>query len=342
MVGAPGADWERVIGHASSQFVLPTLAAALQDLGLIGCLDEELGAFLVAVHAANEERNGELCDGLAAAVSVLNRSNIEPVLLKGAIRLVDPLYPDRGWRMLRDLDLLVAEPRWTEAVGLFRRAGYRVDDKINKGVQLWAPKGLVSVDLHRELFSTTRRERLLRADEVFKCSRPVDFGDGVVRLPAPVHQIVHLIGHKQLQDHNHACGRVAWRDWFEAAALEHWGREGIDWQTVVARFTAAGYRRALLTFLLSLETYALCPVPVPMRLDAWTSLHRRRLRAHAKSARFAQISSWTAWCICEVRKQFEEHDSGRPRIIKNINRLIFEREAAGKMARRAMGRSPQP
>jgi hypothetical protein len=76
--------------------VLPALAAALRDLDLIGSLDAELAEFLLAVHAANLERNEELRGELAAAVGALNRTGIEPMLLKGAIRLVDDLYPDHG------------------------------------------------------------------------------------------------------------------------------------------------------------------------------------------------------------------------------------------------------
>ena len=89
-------DWESVVGYASNQFALPAFAAALQDLDLIELMDEELGAFLNAVHPANVERNSEICDELIGAVGALNRVGMEPVLLKGAIRLVERLYPDHG------------------------------------------------------------------------------------------------------------------------------------------------------------------------------------------------------------------------------------------------------
>ena len=49
-------EWERIIGHASAQYVLPALAAAMKDLALVEP-GTELGAFLEAVHAANLERN---------------------------------------------------------------------------------------------------------------------------------------------------------------------------------------------------------------------------------------------------------------------------------------------
>jgi hypothetical protein len=342
MVGSQGFDWERVIGHASDQFVLPALAASLEDLGLLESLDEDLGAFLAAVHAANEERNRELSDELMAAVAVLNQADIEPVVLKGAIRLIDGLYPDRGWRMMRDLDLLVPKTRWTDAIGLFQRAGYAPRGEINKEVPLRRPGAVVDIDLHRELFSTARRERLLHADEVLDASCRAAFQDAVVRLPSVAHQIVHLIGHRQLQDHNHAYGRIALRDWFEAAALERWAQEEIDWQAVLERFVAAGYRNPLVTFLLSLEDNDLCALPVPSRIGPLKSLQQQRLRLQGQSTRLGYISSWAVWCVCELRRQVEEHDdAGRLRIIKNARRLIFERGAANRMVRGLVGRAPR-
>ena len=341
LVRSQAIDWERVIGHASAQFILPAFAAALQDLCLTSSLDEEVGAFLEAFHAANEERNREIRDELAAAVGILNRGGIEPVLLKGAIRLVDELYPDHGWRMLSDLDLLIPGARWADALRLFQRAGYAVNGEINKEVPLCREGGLVQIDLHRELFSTRRQERLLRGEEVLNCSRRAAFADVVVRLPSLVHQVVHLIGHRQLVDHNHAYGGFAWRDWFEAAALEHWGQEDIDWQAVVARFAAAGYRGPLLTFLLSLQD--LCAVPVPGRIGPLTSLHQYRLRLQTEFATLARISSWAVYCVCEVRKQVEVRDeAGQLRMFRNIKRLMFERGAARELARGLVARAPRP
>ena len=120
MVAAQRIDWEAVVGQASAELVLPAFAAALEDLDLVGSLEPELGAFLAAVHAANRERNGELRSELAAAARALNRVGIVPVLLKGSLRLLDGLYPDDGWRMLRDLDLLLPRPPWPRPGGRSR------------------------------------------------------------------------------------------------------------------------------------------------------------------------------------------------------------------------------
>jgi Uncharacterised nucleotidyltransferase len=101
LVSGLSAGWEDVATRATNEFVVPAFAAAVRDLGLIGSLAPELRAFLAMAHAANVKRNGGLRSQLAAVVGAVNREGVEPVLLKGAIRLVDGLYPDPGWRMMR-------------------------------------------------------------------------------------------------------------------------------------------------------------------------------------------------------------------------------------------------
>ena len=340
MVRRPSIEWERVLGQASKQFILPAMAAALRDLDLIGSLDGELGAFLLAVHAANLERNDELRDELAAAVALLNRAGIEPVLLKGAIRLVDQLYPDHGWRMLRDLDLLVPQAKFAEAIRALEDAGYAPNSR--SGNELRHPGGSVQIDLHKELFSTARQVRLLPAAEMLEGSRPAAFGDGTVRLPAIEHQLAHLIGHSQIKHSGHALGRIALRDRLEAAALMRWAAESVDWQALSLRFAAVGYRRPLIAFALSLNDGALCAVPVPARVDALTALQQRWIAIQARSRNVARLSFWPIWCVAMLRMQIEEREAGRPKMVRTLERLIFERGAGRRMFRTLVHGIPRP
>ena len=191
MVRAQAIDWERVLRQASGHLVLPAVAAALRDLDLSRSLDEELRAFLEAVHGANVERNRELRGELTAVIGVLNRVGIEPVLLKGAIRLVDGLYPDEGWRMLRDLDLLVPEARSAAALQALQRAGYTLAREAAAAAVLRRPGGPVTIDVHTEPFSTPSRQGLLSGEEVLNGARPGIIGNAVVRLPSLLHQMIH-------------------------------------------------------------------------------------------------------------------------------------------------------
>jgi Uncharacterised nucleotidyltransferase len=328
MVGSHGINWERVVGLASVELVLPALAAALEDFDLLGSLDRELGAFLEAVHAANRERNDELRGELAAAVGVLNQIGIEPVLLKGSLRLLDGLYPDDGWRMLQDLDLLIPEASWVEASRAFASAGYA---SVGSGGEIRRRDGACQIDLHTELFGSPRHFPLLRALDVLKTSRPLAFGDGRVRVPSVEHQLVHLIGHSQIRHLGHAFGRIGLRHRLEAAALARWGRERIDWPAVFRRFVTAGYRRPLLAFVLSLNDDGWCAIPVLGRPDRLTRLQQRRIALQARSATFAYFGARIGCWLSAFWNQFEVSDGGQRRAVSNVKRLIHERGAIRRM-----------
>lgn len=332
--------WDSIVGQASEQFALPALAAALRDLGLIDSLDGELAAFLQAVHAANLERNRGIGDELRRAVAALNRAGLEPVLLKGAIRLVEPLYPDHGWRMLRDLDLLITDTALPDAIAALARVGYTLTRQSWQEAVLQRDGAPVIIELHRELFPSSSQARLLPGVEVLNGARRIPFGEATIRLPSIDHQIGHLIGHSQIGHSNYAYGRIALCDRLEAAALLRWGSASVDWTAVYRRFATAGYARPLLVFLLSLRDGGLCTVPLPGRTDPLTMLQERRVAFQARSRAMGCIGLWVGRLATKLRSQIMERDAGRLRAVKNINRLLFERGAARQMVRTFLGRTP--
>jgi hypothetical protein len=330
IVDRQGGDWEPVIGRASAEYVLPAFAAALEDLDLTPLLDPELAAFLDAVHAASLERNGELRAELAPAICALNRAGIEPVLLKGTIRLLDGLYPDDGWRMLRDLDILVPLALLAEADRALQQAGYAPCEASG---EYRRQGGICQIDLHTEPFPTPRQARVLPAAEVLDRARPVAFGAAKVRMPSIEHQLVHLIGHSQIRHSGHAFGRIALRHRLEAATLVHRGGAGIDWQAVLARFSAAGYRRPLSSFLLALRDGAWCAVPVTDARDPLTALHGRRVALQARSSALAYLGSQIGWWISAVRAQLAERDGSQRKAVRNLRSLMSEPGGARRLAR---------
>ena len=93
------AVWHEVVRLAGARRVAPALGAALADLGVP---DPKPAATLLApLPGRNRERNLALRAALLETIGELNRIGIEPVLLKGAIRLVDELYPELdGFRVI--------------------------------------------------------------------------------------------------------------------------------------------------------------------------------------------------------------------------------------------------
>lgn len=284
-------DWKGVIEHASSQYALAAFAAAVRDLGLAAPLEPELREFLEAIHETNTERNVELLDQLLEVVLALKQVGLEPVLLKGAIRLVDGLYPDLGWRMMQDLDILVPADGFWDAIEALGAAGYAPDQHwIKTSAQapkhhypgLQHPTRRATVEIHAELFSSAK-QRLLRAADVIDRSRSLHAQGVAIRVPLLEHQLVHLIGHCQLSNHGYMYGRIELRDRLEAAALARWSPMNADWNAVVASFAATGCRRPLVTFLMALADGGLCAAPTQVRADGFAALQGRRIALQARS-----------------------------------------------------------
>ncbi len=319
LVSSSSAGWEDVAARAADEFVLPAFAAAVRDLGVGGSLAPEQRAFLAMAHAANVKRNGGLRAQLAAVVEALNRAGVEPVLLKGAIRLVDGLYPDPGWRVMRDLDLLVPGDRLGDAVAAMQGAGYApVPPTPGEATgldhhhypKLARPDHRATVEVHTELFKTERQRRLLRATEVSGAAQPIAF-DGVrARLPSVDHQLVHLVGHSQISNYGHYCARVQLRDRLEAAALARWSPERPGWADVAGRFAVAGYRHHLASFLLALDDAGFARVPAGIGTLA-AGLHRRRIALQARSATMMRIGARLGWYAAIARDAVLDPDARR-------------------------------
>ena len=295
-------DWDEIVGQASENYVLAALAAAVRDLGLAGSVEPELYDFLAAVHAANAERNLKLRDQLAEVVATLNGIGIEPVLLKGAVRLVDGLYPDPGWRMMRDLDLLVPEAKLDETVEGLRKVGYAPHRPPATNHTAWrqhnypglaCPGGVAVIEIHTELFSSERRRRLLRGAGVLRAARCVEFDGVVARIPSLEHQMRHLIAHCQISDWYRSGGKSQLRDLLEAAALDVWSPERVAWRAVCAAFADAGYRGPLIVFLLRLEGAGFSPVPKVAKIGPLARLARRNL-SHGSGPTRLDVDWWAA------------------------------------------------
>lgn len=337
--------FESVLARAAAEAVLPAFAAAMRDLGLLGSLEPKLRAFLAIALAANADRNKKLREELASIGGVLNRAGIEPVLLKGAIRLVDDLYPDPGWRTMQDLDILVPEAEFAGALEALHEAGYVVPRQVapqRKDVPLRRQRHGPMIEIHKELFSTARRQRLLRGAEVIEDSRQVALGDATARIPSVEHQLVHLIGHSQIGHRGHAYGRIALRDRLEAAAFARWSPERIGWDAVFARFAAAGYRRPMLAFLLSLNDGGLCAVPTLCRTDTLTALQRRRIALQARCRPMMGLSLYAVWYVVALKYQFTQREAGRPKILSTFAKLVVDRQERKRLTRMFMHGAPRP
>lgn len=235
----PRADLLGLARLAGRHGVTPMLAAGVRDAPGGAALPDDFRRYLGFVHAENGRRNGALRLQLAEAAGCLNAAGIEPVLLKGAIRLVDGLYPDPGWRLMRDLDVLVPRDRLRRAAACLGRIGYAPVQAEGPRPHrhlppLARPEDHAPVELHGDLLP---RRGLCPAEDVIARSRPARLDGAAVRLPAAADQLVHLVAHDRLDDPFRRTGTIALRGVVELVLL---GRAGDAVPEALGRFAAAG------------------------------------------------------------------------------------------------------
>jgi Uncharacterised nucleotidyltransferase len=241
----PAAELVGLARLAGRHYVTPMLAACIADPELRQRLPEDFALYLDFVHTENSRRNHALRVQLRETAGCLNEIGIEPVVLKGAIRLVDGLYPDLGWRFMRDLDLLVPRDRRFDVVARLASIGYSFTlEPAELPVQHrhLPPLGRDSdgavVEIHTELVPA--RPVFCDAENVLARSRLVDLDGARVRLPQAVDQLAHLIGHDRFDGHLHLSGTFLLRSVFETALL---CRDENAVGQLLARGAAAGLAR---------------------------------------------------------------------------------------------------
>jgi hypothetical protein len=188
-------------------------------------LPEDFCLYLQFVHAENDRRNHALRRQLGQAAVSLNEVGIEPLLLKGAVRLVDGLYPDLGWRFMHDLDLLIPPDRLGQAVACLESLGYcftrdaaELPPQHRHLPPLTHDDAVAVIELHTNLLDP---QEMLPAEHVLARSRPVDLDGARVRVPEAADQLVHLLGHDRFDGDLWRSGMFLLRSIFETTLLCH-------------------------------------------------------------------------------------------------------------------------
>ncbi len=274
LLSAPAMDHGRLARLAGRHLVTPMLAGCFGEAGLRERLPADFVRYVTLMHERNQRRNIALRRQIREAAAALNAIGVEPVPLKGAIRLVDDLYPDIGWRFMRDLDFLIARERLDEALACLQREGYRLpagasdhDDRHHLP-PLHRDGEEAVIELHTDLLSENRQ--LCPADGVLARSIGVELDGAAVRLPDAADQLGHLIGHDLNDGFLRRSSMFRLRSTLEAALL---CRDGGVPEQVLARCEGRALTSGVRTALGLAARYF--PGLAPSLADSGASLRRR-------------------------------------------------------------------
>lgn len=221
-VADPLVPWSRLVTLSGVHLLTPGLAAALDDLALARLLPPDLVRYFRAMQEANAGRNQDLRWQLERVAATLNEAGIVPVALKGAIRLLDGLYPHIAWRFMHDLDLLVPGDRLAVAALCLHRAGWceapGEEAAGERHLTFVHGEAVARIELHAAPLDRPYRHRL-PADRMVADAVPIRLGAGTLAVPTTRDQILHLVLHGMLQHAFLRSGRILLRDLVELALL---------------------------------------------------------------------------------------------------------------------------
>ena len=290
----PGRDSLDLAKLAGRHLVLTMLAPAFRLLDLERRMADDFRRYLTVMHERNLARNLALREQMLGATGVLNRAGIEPLLLKGAGRLVDRLYPDEGWRFMRDLDILVPRDQLEEACQALLAVGYRPTMDVDPWPEdyhhlppLYREGEAAVIELHGEalrhgiIFCPTDRllERAHRLEVEGVAARLADAPD----------QIACVIGHDRFDDDQRRSGLFRLKSLLELALL---CRDAAHVRTFRARIGEsrlvpfAEVRLALAAALFPTLLAAPAGIGLPVRLRRNLLLGVERLDSKGRFRRF--------------------------------------------------------
>lgn len=289
-------NWTRLLRAAGTRLIAPALPVELARKGLWDLLPVPARDYLETVQDLNACRNTELLATVEDVTLVLNQAGIEPLLLKGIGCLVTELYPHRGSRVLRDIDILVSPSQFEAAARALEGAGWFHPKPLPAEMPLQAHsqiafthrRGLKLVELHQELLPVEQRHRLCASDLLQAgVSRSLANGARVKVLP-PLETVIVNVVHHQVMHRCSQTGIVDLRALYDLARLQRRHGSAIDWPTLETWFERRGWRPVLYAYLaLGRELFAM-PLP-EIRQPGW--------RAHLAAGYAKLLCRFPALCI---------------------------------------------
>lgn len=242
----PEVPWPRLVTLSGVHLMTPALAAALAAPAFADALPDELRLYLTAMRDAAADRNLRLCRQLEHVAALLNTVDVVPVVMKGAIRLVDGLWPEMALRFMHDVDLLVPRDSIERCAQRLQADGWRPFDHdeatADHHVALVHPLAEARVELHTEPLAGGLA-RLLPAPRMLARARPAIAGTASIAVPAIEDQLVHLVAHGMLQHEFLSSGRFLLRDLVEHALLARCATQS-DLDRARERFESVGQAQA--------------------------------------------------------------------------------------------------
>jgi hypothetical protein len=276
-IGHDLSHWSGLLNVCFENTALPLLYYSLHRSGLDNRIPEEVKEILKKAYLRNSGRNFILQQELIKILKALQERGIPVILLKGAIALIENLYPDKNVRIMCDLDLLMKKEEFGIATEVLRGLHYLPQNDGNEGenkMTLAKSNGII-LEIHSHPL-WEKFESYLPVDHVWSHAWEKNWYGIKFLLPSPTDQLYHLLIHEILQHQQIINFRIS--AMYEVYFLLSFYRERIDFDTFFQR--AKKYKlEELFSFYLFLTEENIGSVLPPsikgnLKLKAGISLRR--------------------------------------------------------------------
>lgn len=278
------ADWQAVIALANHTLLTPDLFSSLARAGQIHRLPQDVGEYLRFVHDCNRERNLRLRAQLGEAIAALNRRDIVPLLLKGAVPLFLSPAGRVPSRMTSDLDLAVEPAEEAAARICLEELGY-VEVAGARGMARQQDVGML--ELRPSRASGFEPPMLVQRDGL------------QVKIPPVQSRALHWMVHDLLKEGDYWRGRIDLRHLHDLAQLAE--SDDVDWTALQASVSDRSVRNALDTQLLALHHFfgtgipAKCAQRPMVRFQHWRRIFTATHPIIGGPLRLAGNLVWGTW-----------------------------------------------
>jgi len=275
------ADWISIIELANRTLTTTALKPLVANDRNVPA---DVAAYVDHLFERNLIRNSRLKTQLSEFVTALNEEGIIPVLLKGAALLTTANETSAGFRLISDLDVLVAPNEFERALDCSARLGYRIHYRSPSGdskcyADLERPDNVGMIDLHRE---RPGHKFFYRSHtDVTQYCKLLTGEAGTFYVPLSSYQALILVFHDAFQDYDYWLGSIDLRHLLDLRDLVR-QQGGADWNELAVLAPSRLAQNALaahfltLSSLLDVSVHLHLPKRFAPKLQSWRRILRAR------------------------------------------------------------------
>ncbi|MBB3610614.1 hypothetical protein FHX11_003565 [Rhizobium sp. BK602] len=287
------------MAFANNTLLTPAIWSSMLERRQQDMLPQDVASFLGYIHHCNVERNRRLRMQLEELVGAMNASGIVPTLTKGAALLVCEKAERPTSRIMRDLDITVADEERQIAERCLLQLGYAPIEALGWG----RSKDVGAVDLH---FPPGRYPQYWPSPSLAeRHRREVEVGRGRACVLSATLQAQHWIVHDMLKDGHLWNLHIDLRNLFELYRLST-GDSAIDWSELRILLSDPLGRAMLTAQRLALASVFAIDLGEDATIPAWLKLHHtlRRNEYHPQLGYVVRSAGSVAWTMRTAQIQW--------------------------------------